>query len=212
MVEWSPNVSVGSLIKNKLDKCFSAVVNLESFCFFGSETPTGLSRLTPDSRREPTSPQTVKPGPHNPLSTQCPCGQRSAWGDRFSTSLGLICYWGLISARSHFKRGWLWASLGWWQTVCRSAFLFPFLVFSLSEWSLVLLKCMSLLLFSLDSGRHGEEWDFALPKGLQSTHFSHTEKLQRLLSSYSVLNSVPGSSSMPHLIVKEIYHSQFTDE
>lgn len=42
MVEWSPSVSVGSLIKNKLGKCFSTVVNLESFCFVGSGTRSGL--------------------------------------------------------------------------------------------------------------------------------------------------------------------------
>ena len=31
MVDWSPSDSVGCLIKNKLDKCFSAAVNLASF-------------------------------------------------------------------------------------------------------------------------------------------------------------------------------------
>lgn len=33
MVEWSPSVSIGSLIKNKLCKCFSTVVNLGEFLF-----------------------------------------------------------------------------------------------------------------------------------------------------------------------------------
>ena len=51
MVEWSPSVSMGSLIKNKLGKCFSTVVNLESFCFFGSGMPSGLCPSTPDSGR-----------------------------------------------------------------------------------------------------------------------------------------------------------------
>lgn len=51
MVEWSPSVSAESLIKNKLGKCFFTVVNLESFCFFGSGTSTGLCPSTPDSGR-----------------------------------------------------------------------------------------------------------------------------------------------------------------
>lgn len=41
MVEWSPSVSMESLIKNKQEKRLSALVKLEGFCFFGSGTPVG---------------------------------------------------------------------------------------------------------------------------------------------------------------------------
>lgn len=49
MVEWRPSVRMGSLIKNKLGKCFSTAVNLESCCFFGSGMLSGLCPLTADS-------------------------------------------------------------------------------------------------------------------------------------------------------------------
>lgn len=39
MVEWSPSVSMGGLIKNKLEKCLSRAVNLETFCALVGSVP-----------------------------------------------------------------------------------------------------------------------------------------------------------------------------
>lgn len=68
--------------------------------------------------------------------------------------------------------------------------------FSASE---MYVSCSSVWRAGRDGDGGEEGCDFALLKGLQSTRLSHTDKLQRLLSSYSVLDSVPGSSSIPHL-------------
>lgn len=61
MVEWSPGVSMESLIKNKHEKCLSTLVKLEGFCFFGSGTPAGSAPSTPDSQAGSLQPRELFP-------------------------------------------------------------------------------------------------------------------------------------------------------
>ena len=102
MVDWSPSVSVGCLIKNKLGKCFSAAVNLASFRFFGSGTLSGLHPLTAGSGQEAParwlalSRPLGRPRAHVPLAEPGPTTRQAqcrVWGDlgTFRPPLGMIC-------------------------------------------------------------------------------------------------------------------------
>lgn len=97
MVERSPSVSVGSLIKNKLS-CFSTVVNLESFCFFASGMPSVLCPSVPDSGPGVPAQQLflpLQPRPHVPSAKLGPTtlqAQCRAQHDRRTIALGMICY------------------------------------------------------------------------------------------------------------------------
>lgn len=132
---------MGSLIKNKLDKCFSTVVNLESFCFSGSAMPSGLCPSVPDrglgapARQLFPSLQPVRPGPHvpsaklSPTALQAQCG---AQGGRRNMALGMICYRNLVpSPRSQSPR--VAPSITLVMAKCLQICLSPFLGFSLSK-------------------------------------------------------------------------------
>lgn len=63
MVDWSPSVSMESLIKNKQEKCLSTLVKLGGFCFFGSGTPAGSAPSSPDSQAGSLQPSELFPPP-----------------------------------------------------------------------------------------------------------------------------------------------------